>query len=262
MIMDFHTHIKISKRSPFMPSYFQEMIAEAKAAGLQAVALTEHFNTDRFMDVYTYLDEHYPYKHGYYEVDDFRIFPGMEIDVKEVGHILFIGARDEIIAIRQLLDHHTKKGHFIPFSELLDIGESYELLKIGAHPFRESTPLYQLPIEQLRRLDAFDLNGKDLYSYNQATYRKQLEDLAEKVGLPIVGGSDTHQFLQYGSIVNQLGDDCKTIAELKACIHAGHYQIHLSDELDLKVKAATLVKKYIKKYLAANEKATEQTVTM
>ena len=85
MIMDFHTHIKVSKRSPFMPSYFQEMIAEAKAAGLQAVALTEHFNTDRFMDVYNYLDEHYPYKHGYYEVDDFRVFPGMEIDVKEVG---------------------------------------------------------------------------------------------------------------------------------------------------------------------------------
>src|SRR5699024_1612793 len=262
MIMDFHTHIKGSKRSPFMPSYFQEMIAAAKAAGLQAVALTEHFNTDRFMDVYNYLDEHYPYKHGYYEVDDFRVFPGMEIDVKEVGHILFIGARDDIITIRKLLDKYTNKGHFISFSELLDIGESYELLKIGAHPFRESTPLHQLPVEQLRRLDAFDLNGKDLYSYNQMEYRKKLEELAEKVGLPIVGGSDTHQFLQYGSIINHLANDCKTITELKACIHASNYQIQIADDLDLKVKAATLVKKYIKKYLAENEKVAEQTVTM
>lgn len=260
--MDFHTHIKISKRSQFTPSYFQEMIAEAKAAGLQALALTEHFNTDRFMDVYEYLNEQYPYIHGYYEVDGFKIFPGMEIDVQEIGHILFIGDREDIMAIRQLLDNYTEKGSFIPFSELLDIGEQYELLKIGAHPFRESTPLHQLPAEQLRRLDALDLNGKDLYSYDQVDYRKRLEELAEKLQLPIVGGSDTHQFLQYGCIINQLENDCQTVADLKTCIQAGNYHIRISDDLDLKVRAASLVKKYIKKYLQVSKQDAEQKITV
>ncbi|TQS71885.1 PHP domain-containing protein [Ornithinibacillus gellani] len=256
MNIDFHTHVKISKRSSFNPEYFEEMMTEARASGLDAIALTEHFNTNCFMDVYDYLDAHCSYEHGYYEANGLKVFPGIEIDVKEVGHILFIGAREDIISIRQLLDYHTEKEHFIPFSKLLDIGETYEVLKIGAHPFRESTPLHQLPIEQLRRLDAFDLNGKDLYSYEQASYQEQLISFAEKVGLPIVGGSDTHQFLQYGSIMNELSFDCRTVAELKACIFSNDYHIHIADDLPLKVRSATLVKKYMKKYISEKNRAT------
>jgi len=36
-------------------------------------------------------------------------------------------------------------------------------MKIGARPFRDSTPLNELDPQLLCRLDAFDLNGKDLY---------------------------------------------------------------------------------------------------
>ena len=58
MKMDFHTHIKISKKSNFDPAYFREMTREAKEAGLDAIALTEHFNTLNFLDVYDFLDDH------------------------------------------------------------------------------------------------------------------------------------------------------------------------------------------------------------
>ncbi|WP_445506664.1 PHP domain-containing protein [Niallia sp. 03190] len=252
MRIDFHSHVKISKKSNFMPEYFKEMMKEAKASGLTALALTEHFNTKRFTDIYDYLEQHYTYKNGYYDIEGFKLFPGIEVDVKEIGHILLIGSREDVLSIRKLLDNNTKADNFIPFDMLMDIAEQYHVLKIGAHPFRESTPLYHLKVEQLRRLDAFDLNGKDLYAQGLDPYREKLTAFAEKVGLSIVGGSDTHQFLQYGSVYNDFEQECNNVADLKACIASGNYQVNTSQDLQLKVKSATLVKDLLKKLLKAD----------
>jgi predicted metal-dependent phosphoesterase TrpH len=252
MKIDFHSHVKISKKSAFMPAYFQEMMSEAKASGLDALAMTEHFNTDRFYDIYNYLAENYMYEHGYYLIDGLKVFPGIEVDVKEIGHILLIGDREDILEIRASLEHYTDKGHFIAFNDLLDLAENYQLLKIGAHAFRESTPLYQHDPEQLRRLDALDLNGKDLYTYGTKVYYEKLKKFSDKLGLPIVGGSDTHQYLQYSSVYNVFQVDCESVIELQAQIKNGNYEIEISPSLNIKVKSAALVKKMLKKLL--NEK--------
>lgn len=249
MRIDFHSHVKISKKSMFMPDYFTEMLQEAGKNGLTAIAMTEHFNTKRFMDIYDYLDQHYHYQNGYYLVEGIRVFPGIEVDIKEIGHILLIGDREDIIEIRAMLDSYIEPSQFICFEDLMDLTEAYNLLKIGAHPFRKSTPLTHLQVEQLRRLDAFDLNGKDLYVQGIEPYRKLLSEFANEIGLPIVGGSDTHQFLQYGAVCNQLNRNCDTVRELKNVIEAGDYQVEISNDLMLKVKSATLVKKYMKQLL-------------
>ncbi|MFT8322816.1 MAG: PHP-associated domain-containing protein [Bacillus sp. (in: firmicutes)] len=249
MRIDFHSHVKISKKSDFMPTYFQEMMAEAQTSGLTALAMTEHFNTKRFGDIYDFLEQHYTYENGYYNIEGFKLFPGIEVDVKEVGHILLIGSREDILSIRKQLDKHTEKESFIAFDLLMNLAEQYNILKIGAHPFRESTPLYHLKVEQLLRLDAFDLNGKDLYSQGVHPYHKKLTAFAEKVGLPIVGGSDTHQFLQYGSVYNDLAHECNNVDDLKLCIASGNYQVHTSPDLELKVKSASLVKDLLKELL-------------
>ncbi|WP_018930332.1 PHP-associated domain-containing protein [Gracilibacillus lacisalsi] len=250
MIIDFHSHVKISKKSNFMPDYFREMIVEAKQNGLTALVLTEHFNTIRFFDIYSFLDEHYSYVDGYYDLDGLKLFPGIEVDVQEVGHILLIGDRKEVCAVREQLSDYIEEDHFIPFDLLMDLAEGYSLIKIGAHPYRDSTPLAQnVSREQLKRLDALDLNGKDLYAKGVETCRQELLELAEEIDLPVVGGSDTHQFLQYGSIVNVFEQDCRNSEELKQAIVQQKYQVKISDQLPLKVKSATLVKKYMKKYL-------------
>jgi len=249
MRIDFHSHVKISKKSAFMPTYFEEMMKEAKESGLDAIAMTEHFNTDRFYDVYEYLANNHHYEHGYYLINGLKVFPGIEVDVKEVGHILLIGDRTDIVEIRNFLEGHIEPEKFIPFQDLLDLADQYNILKIGAHAFRESTPLYQHDPNQLRRLDALDLNGKDLYTYGIADYYNKLELFAKELGLPIVAGSDTHQFLQYGCVYNDLSRDCKTVDELKQQINEGCYQIEISPSLDLKVKSAKLVKKLLKKLL-------------
>ncbi|MDQ8737518.1 hypothetical protein [Paenibacillus sp. LHD-38] len=58
MNIDLHTHGKLSKKTHFSLEYFLSMVREAKENGLQAVALTEHFNTLNFTDMMDQLDYH------------------------------------------------------------------------------------------------------------------------------------------------------------------------------------------------------------
>ena len=55
MKLDFHTHGKLAKRLPFSTQYTDWLFGEAKAAGLDALCLTEHFNTLQFDELYGYL---------------------------------------------------------------------------------------------------------------------------------------------------------------------------------------------------------------
>lgn len=249
MNIDLHTHGKLSKKSSFSPEYFAEMMFEAKANGLQAVALTEHFNTSNFYAMYEALDQTYPYNGHYYDVNGLKLFPGMEVDIAETGHILLIGLKENVLAVRALLDEHTVEGNFIPFKDLLDIADEHNLWKIGAHPFRTSTPLHQLDPELLRRLDAFDFNAKDIYMQGAETYKNLITPFAEKLGVPVIAGSDSHQCLQYGSVLNRLNNTCETVEELKQTIKEGNYEIELSPCLHIKVKASVMMKKILKQLI-------------
>ncbi|MRN56755.1 PHP domain-containing protein [Paenibacillus monticola] len=249
MNIDLHTHGKLSKKSAFSPDYFREMMLEAKANGLQALALTEHFNTSNFFDMYATLDSMYPYNGHYYDVDGLKLFPGMEVDIFETGHILLIGLKENILAVRTLLSEHTSEGHFVPFSNLLDLADSHDLWKIGAHPFRSSTPLHHLDPKLLKRLDAFDLNAKDIYMQGTEAYTQLIMPFAEKLDVPVIAGSDSHQCLQYGSVLNRLHDSCSTVEELKQAIRQGSYEIEISPCLETKVKASVMMKKLLKQLL-------------
>ncbi|WP_244226627.1 PHP domain-containing protein [Paenibacillus protaetiae] len=83
MRIDFHIHVKLSKKTNFEIEHFNSMIHEAQNNGLHAITLTEHFNTHRFEDVYGTLDQLYPCNNHYYDADGFKIFTGMEVDVAE-----------------------------------------------------------------------------------------------------------------------------------------------------------------------------------
>ncbi|MBN2981517.1 PHP-associated domain-containing protein [Cohnella algarum] len=246
MRIDLHTHAKLSKASDFSPAYYDEMLREAKANGLDALALTEHFNTRHFFDVYDQLDRLFPYNGEHYEAGSLKIFPGMEVDVRETGHILLIGRKEHILDVRRRLEPFTEKDAFIPFAELMTLAEEVPLLKIGAHPFRESTPLHHLDRSELRRLDAFDLNAKDMYEYGSETNRRRVERFAAELGKPVTAGSDTHQCLQYGSVYNELRRPCRSVADLKQAIADGAYDIRVAETLPVQVKASIMLKKLLK----------------
>ncbi|MNW28772.1 histidinol-phosphatase [compost metagenome] len=245
MKIDFHIHVKLSKKVSFSPEYFQAMISEARQEGLQAITMTEHFNTLRFNDIYDELDRSYPYRNHYYDVDGFKVFPGMEVDVAEGGHILVIGTRESIRSIHAKLTGHMTDDSFIPFDRLMTMCSEHEMLIIGAHPFRSSNSLQRLSQQQLSQLDAVDLNAKDLRTYGVEAMHSQMREYAAQAALPLVGGSDTHHPLQVGSIVNTLGRTCDTIADLKRCIKEGDYSVAISPCLPIKVRAADDIKQLL-----------------
>ena len=55
MRLDVHTHGKLAKKLPFSTTYTDWLLGEARRAGLDALCLTEHFNTLQFGDLYRYL---------------------------------------------------------------------------------------------------------------------------------------------------------------------------------------------------------------
>lgn len=246
MRIDFHTHMKLSKKAPFDLAFVKEMASEAKKAGLDAICLTEHFNTLRFDEVYEQFDRHFPYVDHYYDVNGLKVFPGVEVDIQETGHILLVGTRESVLQLHHHLKEHKTADSFISFRQLLNVADLYNMLKIGAHAFRKSTPLHHLSEDLLERLDALDLNGKDLHANGIAETKDAITQLANHLHLPVVAGSDTHHHFQYGCTYNESTMDVQSIADLKRMIRTGAYRLAISPCLHDKVKAASAIKKLLK----------------
>ena len=103
MKMDFHTHGKLAKKLPFSEVYTNWLFAEAKRAGLDAICLTEHFNTLGFDRIYGHIKNSCDREGDTFVADGLRIFPGMETDIAEGGHILSIGPADAILELNRRL---------------------------------------------------------------------------------------------------------------------------------------------------------------
>src|SRR5699024_6567113 len=244
MNIDFHTHANLSKKIKISIESLEEKMKEAKASGLTALAITEHFNATNIFELYDMLQETYPYEKDYYKIDGMKVFCGIEVDVKEKGHFLVIGSRDDILNISYLLIPYHDKDSFIPVRDLIALLDDFNVLKIGAHPLRKSTPWHHHEPSVLKQFDAYDLNGKDLFT-DGLSMEERVQTFAEEYKIPVVGGSDTHQQFQYGSVFNVF-PECDTIAELKETIRQGDYETKISPCLEVKVKAANQVKKMIK----------------
>lgn len=246
MFIDFHTHGKLAKKLPFSTEYTDWLLKEAYGAGLDAICLTEHFNTLQFDELYGYLMKTCK-RQGDTLVtkDGLRIFAGMETDIEEGGHILSIGTPETILQLNDELTPYKEKGKFLPFESLLNIFERYPVIVGAAHPFREGGHIPELPEEQLKRLDFLDLNGKDV-ALDQVYFAEKTNALAAGLGIPVISGSDTHQAGQYGCIHTNFVKTVETVDELYEEMKKGAYQIKVSSHASFQVKTAGLLKKALK----------------
>ena len=245
MYIDFHTHGKLAKYLPFSEEYTHWLFSEAKQAGLDALCLTEHFHTMGFEELYRYIQKHSDQEGDTLLFDGLRIFPGMETDIAEGGHILSVGPMEAILELNHRLEPYKKKGKFLHFEQLMDLFEQYPVLVGGGHPFREEGHIPELPFEQLMRLAFLDLNGKDL-AENRLKTEEQTYELGRRLAKPVVGGSDTHQAVQYGCIRTNFEQECQTVEQLYKEMQTNHYQICISDYISQQVKAAGLLKRALK----------------
>src|SRR5699024_7465375 len=68
MNIDFHTHANLSKKINVSIEDLEEKMQEARASGLTALAITEHFNATNIIELYEKLQEKYPYQNDYYQI--------------------------------------------------------------------------------------------------------------------------------------------------------------------------------------------------
>ena len=245
MYVDFHTHGKLAKYLPFSTEYTDWLLNEAKCAGLDAICLTEHFNTQQFELLYRYIATQGTCQGDAYVFDGLKIFPGMETDIAVGGHVLSIGPMEAILELNHRLEPHKAKGSFLPAAELLELFKEYPVLVGAGHPFREEGHIPELPPTVLKRFDFLDMNGKDIALDRQKTQTLTC-DLGKKLRKPVVAGSDTHQAVQYGCIRTQFEKEFDTISELRQEMEAGRYTICVHPEAAFKVKTAGLLKRSLK----------------
>lgn len=246
MNIDFHVHGLLSKKSKFDEELFLQSIENAKENGLNAFVLCEHFNAKDIYSIQSYLRENYEYEYDRYMVNDFSVFIGMEIDIKNGGHVILCGNRDNIEEIRKKLEDYITKPNFIDFEELLDMGEKYECLMIGSHPYRETHKLYLQPKELLKRLHALDLNATDIHSRGLEIVENEVKNLSQELNISYVTGSDSHYPIQLGSVRTIFNKNISTVKELINLIRENKYKVEVSKAIDLKVFSAKITKQYIK----------------
>lgn len=245
MNLDFHTHGKLAKYLPFSTEYTDWLLGEARQAGLDAICLTEHFNTKQFDELYGYIAAAGDPCGDAWVLGGLKVFPGMETDIAEGGHVLSIGPMDAIRELNRRLEPYKAKDRFLPFAALSKLLAEYPVLVGAGHPFREGGNIPQLPAELLERFDFLDLNGKDIAEDRERTLRLT-NALGEQLGRPVVAGSDTHQAVQYGCIRTVFKEDFSTFGELSAQMKEGRYSIEIHPEASFRVRTAGLLKRSLK----------------
>lgn len=246
MYIDFHTHGKLAKKLPFSTEYTEWLLREAHIAGLDAICLTEHFNTLQFDELYRYLMEKCK-RDGdtLVTTEGLRIFAGMETDIAEGGHILTIGTPETILELNSRLEPYKAKGKFLPFASLMEVFSEYNVIIGAAHPYREGGHIPDIPVELLKTLCFVDLNGKDVAN-NREYFEEKTGELARKLNIPMISGSDTHQAVQYGCVRTKFKHDINTVSELYEEMKKGKYEIQISKNASFQVKVAGILKKSLK----------------
>lgn len=250
MYIDFHTHGKLAKKLPFSTEYTDWLLREAYNAGLDAVCLTEHFNTLQFDELYSYLMKKCK-RDGdtLVTTEGLRIFAGMETDIAEGGHILTIGTPENILELNDRLEPYKEKGKFLPFESLMEIFAEYHIIIGAAHPYRDGGHIPDIPAELLKKLCFVDLNGKDVAN-NREYFEEKTSKFAQKLNIPMISGSDTHQAVQYGCVRTKFEHDVNTVKELYEEMKKGNYEIQISQNASFQVKVAGILKKSLKEIYA------------
>ena len=240
--IDTHSHPKISKHFHLDPGAIVRMAAMGRRVGLDGLSLTEHFHARGFWHVYEHLGTTYERRGGVFWSNGLALIPGAEVNIREGAHVIVLGEVRELERLDRAFPAPLSDGYEPGLEEFLDVSASLDLARIGAHMFRPKKELGKFPVRLLRRLDALEVNGKDFGS------ELMLLTQARALGLPVVGGSDAHHWLQVGVRHTLMHTDEITAASVVQSVKEGLTGYGVSSYTLLRVRVAKTVKKVTKRW--------------
>ena len=167
--IDLHVHSLFSADGVSRP---EDLIAAARAAGLNGFAITDH-NT---CDAVDYMISHGLMRADGQPVDGMLVIPGIEVTTAD-GHLLCLGC----------VLPSSLKG--MPSAEVCRLAQEAGGLAVAPHPY----DLFRAGIRE-SVLDTLPLDGLEVF--NAATtlkrHNRKAYDYAQKRGLPMTAGSDAH----------------------------------------------------------------------
>lgn len=243
--VDTHTHPTMSKMLELDPSGIVRMVRMARRVGLDVMALTEHLHARNYWSVYDHLTRDYRAHRGLFWADGLALLPGGEVNIREGCHIVVLGEVSELRRVDLAFPRPLSQGYEPSLGELLDATADLDVVRIGAHMFRPEKELAKVKDDDLRRLDALEVNGKDHGTEISLIWR------ARELGLPVVAGSDAHHWLQVGvrHTVMEVGET--SMAGVLSAIRRGLTWYDASALTPVRVKVAKSVKTWAKRLTAS-----------
>jgi hypothetical protein len=198
LLIDLHCHSRFSADGVAEP---EDMVAEARAKGLNGFAITDH-NTSACVD---YFEEHGFLNREGLPVDGLLIIPGQEITTAE-GHLIALG-----ISLPDNL-----KG--IPALDAVKLIHEKGGLAIPPHPYDRFRAGIREPVLETLELDALEV-------FNAATtltrYDRQAFAYAQERGLPMTASSDAHDSEALGTAYSILEAETFSVAGVLDAIRKG-----------------------------------------
>jgi predicted metal-dependent phosphoesterase TrpH len=202
MVIDLHVHS--APASPCSSVTMEQLIEEARAIGLDGICLTDHNHRwdPREADALRQ-------KYG------FLILRGNEITTDQ-GDILVVGLEEDIQGVIKLEDLREKvlkaQGFMIaahPFRGFLTFGIGY----LGLTPKKAG----KRPV--FREVDAVEVMNSRV-SEKENSFAAQV---AEILGLPVIGGSDAHKPGEVGRYATRFADHVRNEQDLIEALKKGRF---------------------------------------
>ena len=214
-----HLHTKHTSKCGWMTA--QELIAGYKAAGYDAIIVTDHYNRTTFdylgVDTTAPGSKVKPFLEGFYRMAELgekagiRVFKGAELRFDECDNdYLLFGYRDDLLAEPEDIFRMGIAG-FSP------IARGQGAVLVQAHPYRKKcTPAIACYLDGVEVINAHPRHD---------SHNDRAQAYAEEFGLIRLAGSDCHQtpdIARSGILSDTLPADTFELADL---IRSGNYTL-------------------------------------
>ena len=213
ILAELHCHTQFFGWQHFSSRRLHSFLDKAKLLGVSLLAFTEHANIGSYWKLFDFLEE------SNWQWDGMTILTGTEITVREEGDILVYGSPSAFKELPGLLGVWPVGRDRPSLEQLLDAAQVLDLMTTGAHPLRPGLDLRKLPPELLRRLDALELNAREI------SKRQQASGFATDLGLPVLGGSDAHFSRHLGRVLNCLPGWVHDVPTLRQAVQSGQVEV-------------------------------------